>query len=213
MPDIEQIRTENSELIAKVIKRLPKITYDTVAHSLPQLFATGLLELNLLAYPPADATATTAAGIGRYLIYDNGDLENPFSIWMFAFAPKQKTCIHDHQYRGCVTVLQGPVSEKYYTPSDDGSVRLITRADRYRFHSNTDDLDDNFVHQLKRRKGLGDGVSVTLHIYNMHAHLVDQLGTISDNRNLNVIYSKAPAEQEPPPYEALYPAPVPGPVP
>lgn len=206
MPDLEQIRTKNSELITAVIKQLPDISYDTVAQSVPQFFSTGLLELNLLAYPPADATLTTAAGIGRYLIYDHGDPEHPLSIWMFAFAPRQKTCIHDHQYKGCVTVLHGLISEKYYTPSDDGSARLIARADRYRFHSNTDDLDDNFVHQLKRRKGLGDGVSVTLHIYNMDAHLVDKLGTVSDNRNLDTIYSKAPAEQDAPPYEALYPA-------
>ena len=91
---------------------------------------------------------------------------------MFAFAPRQKTLIHDHKYKGTVIVLGEPVSEKYYQPTGESSARLVDRLED-RFHSNRDDLNGIFVHQLKRRKGLSLGTSVTLHIYNMEAHLIN----------------------------------------
>lgn len=190
MPGNELIQQKNSDAIYDAIKKLEEINYDTVSELIPLLLAKGGLELDHCAYTPADPTIIEARGIGRYLIYDHFDPTNPFSIWVFALAPRQKTSIHDHQYKGTVTVLEGPVSEKYYLPTTGNFARLIDRADRYRFHSTKDNLDDTFVHQLKRRKGLGDGTSITLHIYNMEAKVITPEGGIIDNRNLNKIYIK-----------------------
>ncbi|QLZ69735.1 hypothetical protein FOLKNPGA_02533 [Legionella sp. PC1000] len=187
---IDGIKQKNRETIIKAITELDAVTYETVSTSLAQKLAEGTLKLDPSTYKPADATTVMPNGVGRYLLYDHPDKSNPFSIWVFAFAPRQKTTIHDHKYKGTVTVLEGPVSEKYYQPTSECSAQLVNRVDRYQFHSNRDDLSGVFVHQLKRRKALGEGVSVTLHIYNMEAYLVNLEGKQTDRRNLNIIYSK-----------------------
>ncbi|KTD08934.1 Cysteine dioxygenase type I [Legionella gratiana] len=186
---IELIREANREKIAKVINKLDVVDYDTVSKYLPKLLVEGSLKLDHSVYMPADPLTNLPNGVGRFLLYDH-DSSDPFSIWIFAFAPRQKTTIHDHKYKGTVTVLEGPISEKFYQPTGEKSARLVDRIDRYRFHSNGDDLKSTFVHQLKCRKGLDVGISITLHIYNMKAYLVNFDGTKIDRRNLNIIYSK-----------------------
>ncbi len=196
--------SQNREIITKAINQLDVINYETVSTSLPKQLLEGSLKLDHSVYKPA---APTTNGVGRYFLYDHPDKSNPFSIWVFAFAPRQKTTIHDHKYKGTVTVLEGPISEKYYLPTGEYTARLANRVDRYRFHSNRDDLSDVFVHQLKRRKALGEGVSVTLHIYNMEAYLVNLEGKKMDRRNLNIIYSKDKTinKENIPPYSEAYP--------
>lgn len=188
---MEEIRLSNSKAISEKIKQLAVVNYETVSELIPGLLAKGELILNPLAYIPKDPNTTECFGIGRYLIYDNPDEHNPFSIWAFAFAKGQKTPIHSHKDKGTVTVVEGIVSENYYQPnSDEHTARLISRLDRERFHTNHDDLNDEFVHQLKRKKCFGEGISVSLHIYNMSAYLVNDKGEQIENRNLGKIYTK-----------------------
>ncbi|KTC88437.1 cysteine dioxygenase [Legionella cincinnatiensis] len=186
---IEFVREANREKIVKAMNELEVVNYETVSKHLPRLLAEGALHLDHSVYTPADPSTNLPKGVGRYLLYDH-DSSNPFSIWVFAFAPRQKTTIHDHKYKGTVTVLEGPISEKFYQPTGEKSAQLVNRIDRYRFHSNSDDLTSTFVHQLKCRKGLDVTISVTLHIYNMEAYLVHFDGKKIDQRNLNIIYSK-----------------------
>lgn len=202
---IELIREENRVKLIKAIKELDLVNYDRVSECLPKLLAKGSLKLDPGAYTPFDPSTNEPHGVGRYLLYDNTS-SNPFSIWIFAFAPRQKTTIHDHAYKGTVTVLEGPVSEKFYQPSGEESAQLERRIDRYRFHSNGDDLKGTFVHQLKCRKGLGVTGSVTLHIYEMEAYKVNIDGMKIDRRNLNMIYSKdKTVHKDLPPYTKAYP--------
>jgi len=198
MPDIEHIKRENTAAISNIIHKLDVINYETVSELLPTLLATGQLKLDASVYTPADPTTIKAHGIGRHLVYEHPDQSNPLSIWVFALAPRQKTSIHDHKCDGTVTVLEGPVSEKTYETTEGNLVRRKHRTDRYRFHTNADKLNpkqdestpkDGFIHQLKRRKELGEGTSITLHIYKMEAHLVQE-GLVVDNRNLNKVYTK-----------------------
>jgi kynureninase len=185
---LEQIRHQNAEKLNEAINKLKVINYHTVSQLIPELLASEQLILDHSSYIPADANSSI--GVGRYLIYDHPDKENSFSIWAFAFAPKQKTSIHDHRYEGTVTVLNEFISEKYYKPVSDHEAALKTRCDRDQFHTNYDDLTSNFVHQLKRCKHLGEGISVTLHIYKMEATMINDSGEPRDRRNLNKIYSK-----------------------
>lgn len=200
-------RQRNSEAIVKVISNLEKVNYDTVAELLPKLLVEGTLHLDPSAYKPTDPTSRKANGIGRYLIYDHPDKTQAFSIWAFAFASQQATSIHDHLFKGTVTVLEGPISEKYYIPTEDGFAKLAKRTNRYRFHTNSDSLDSMFIHQLKRRNNFGEHISVTLHIYEMEASLVNNEGEVVDNRNLNNIYLKdtSSGKASIPPYDDEYP--------
>lgn len=178
---------DNVALISNAITTLGETTsYEVVADALPKLIARGTLCLDLSRY----ITSPNAQCANRYLLYDNPDKANPLSLWVFAFARRQKTCIHDHKYKGTVMVLQGPISEKFYNPTGNNSAQLVSRIDRHRFHTNEDDLTDTFVHQIKCRKGLGVDSSITLHIYNMEAHVVNQENERMDNRNLNTIFFK-----------------------
>lgn len=191
MSRLELARVVNSRKIDAEIKKLDVVTYETVSELIPRLLAEGKLTLDHTAYVPADITEKS--GVGRYLVYEHSDKDNPISIWTFAFASQQKTCIHDHKYKGTVTVLNGPLSEKYYTPLGDDSARLIKRTDRYSFHCNRDPLvdDGKFVHQLKRRKEFDPhDISVSLHIYNMEARFTNPDGEEQDQRNLRVAYRK-----------------------
>ncbi|MBA2711268.1 MAG: cysteine dioxygenase [Tatlockia sp.] len=183
LSDFELIKNEISKLASDP-------NYELVSDQLPRLIAEKKLILNHSDYKPADLSTVESKGIGRYLIYDHPNKSNPFSIWVFAFASKQKTSIHDHLYKGTVIVLEEPISEKFYLPTKDNKAQLIERYDRYRFHTNKDDLKGNFVHQLKRRKNLGEGISLTLHIYNMEAHHILDENQLVDRRNLNKIYLK-----------------------
>lgn len=200
----EVILASNRLAIAEAIAGLDDVSFKSIAASLPKLLAEGRLVVDTSVYT---AHASATAGASRYLLYDNQNPKDPVSIWVFALGEKQKTSIHDHSYRGAVTVLQGVVSEKYYEAESDTHARCVHRADRHRFHTSTDNLQDDFVHQLKRRKGLGEGVSVTLHIYNMSAHRLSADGEAIDNRNLNRIFEKIPTpageKDKRPPYESL----------
>ncbi len=185
-----QDKTMNYELITNEIISLgDDVTYKQVAELLPKLIADKKIVLDTSVYSPADPNTTQGNGVGRFLIYDHPDKKNPFSIWVFAFGSKQKTCIHDHQYKGTVMVLDEPISEKLYAPTHEQFAKLVERSDRYRFHTNQDDLQGHFVHQLKRRKELGEGTSHTLHIYNMEARVVN-LDNIVDRRNIKHVYFK-----------------------
>jgi predicted metal-dependent enzyme (double-stranded beta helix superfamily) len=188
---------DNAEAIIEAIGALDKIDYETVSKLLPDLLAQGKLTLDASVYEPFDPDSIEPSGIGRYLIYDNPDKENPFSIWAFALAPRQKTPIHDHKYKGTVTVLQGPVSEiQYHSTGESNFAKLVRCTDRYKFHTNRDDeLNNAYVHQLKHRKNLRSGTSVTLHIYNMEAHCINNEGIINDNRNIKITYSKIPSDK------------------
>lgn len=199
MPSTAEMRQSNSEAIKAAIHQLNVINYDTVSEHIPKLLTKGQLKLEPSAYTPVNPKQVN--DIGRYLVYDHSG-EKPFSIWAFALGPKQKTSIHDHKYRGTVTVLEGPVSEKYYRKLEENTALentalLVKRADRYRFHTNSDDLTDNFVHQLKRRIGLGqEGTSVTLHIYEMEAHLIIKDEKV-ENKNLSTIFTKVKTVNSP----------------
>lgn len=199
MPKTTFIKRKNTELIRAAIYELNDINYDSVSTLLPELLTEGKLILDSSVYTPVNPAVTDATGIGRYLVYDHPDKENPFSIWIFALAPRQKTSIHDHMYKGTVTVLQAPVTEKFYLPTTESSARRIGFLDRERFHTNKDDLKGTYVHQLKRRKAFGEGVSVTLHIYNMEAQFINEEGNTIDRRNLDKIYIKDK------PYETIDP--------
>ncbi len=188
---IERINQKNRDVIVQEINKLDVVNYDTVSQLLPKLIQQGQLTLDHSIYTPFDVTSLNSSGVGRYLVYEHLDKDNPLSIWAFAFAPRQKTSIHDHEYKGTVIVLNGPISEKYYTPNEEtGTALLHERADRHRFHSNSDNLANNLAHQLKRRKDLGEGISVTLHIYNMNAHKVTPEGETVISRNLHRLYTK-----------------------
>ncbi|MDX1837754.1 cupin domain-containing protein [Legionella taurinensis] len=188
--DIDLIHQLNVDALNKAIQTLETVTYETVSELIPRLLQEGKLNLDHSIYAPADPDVLDGRGIGRYMLYDHPDVDNPFSIWLFVLAPRQKTSIHDHLYRGTVTVLSEAVSEKYFEPSGEKTARLIGRSDRFRFHTNHDELNDGFVHQLKRRKALREGISCTLHIYEMPAYKVSMDGEKNDNRNLNRIYGK-----------------------
>lgn len=193
-----EMHQRHCDALKTAINTLHPVNYDSVSEFIPQLLEKEQLVLDAAIYPPADATVLKSSGIGRYLLYDHSDKNNPVSIWLFAFASGQKTSIHDHRYRATVTVIRGPISEKYYLPSGETRATLVAHSDRCRFHTNRDDLNDPFVHQLKRRKDAGGGVSLTLHIYEMQAHRLSMAGEKRDNRNLNRIYSKAiPPESNP----------------
>ncbi|KTD48557.1 Cysteine dioxygenase type I [Legionella rubrilucens] len=197
--DIDMIHQLNVDALKKAITTLETVTYEAVSEHLPKLLQEGELKFEHSIYMPAQPEVLDAHGIGRYMLYDHPDRDNPFSIWLFALAPRQKTTIHDHRYRGTVTVLN-EVSEKYYEPSGKKTARLTGRSDRFRFHTNHDELSDRFVHQLKRRKALGEGISCTLHIYEMPAYKITMDGEKNDNRNLKRIYGKekTPKSTHPP---------------
>lgn len=169
------------------------------------MLADGTLKLNSAAYVPVDPK--NKSGVGRYLVYQHSN--PPFSIWAFAFSEGQKTSIHDHKFKGTVTVLEGPISEKKYTPTSDKTAEIVSQADRHQFHAARDDLEDKnlTVHQLKLRKNLREpgAVSVTLHIYDMPAKQILQSegGLEVDNRNLLHIFSKSKpsTNKQKPPYE------------
>lgn len=198
---IEERRAQNTVAIIKAMSTLEDITYDSVAKLIPSMLADKSLVLDASAYIPADSSKQ---GVGRFLIYDHKDENNLFSIWAFAFAPRQKTTIHDHKYRGTVTVLEGVLSEKFYKPVDEKHAVLCARSDRYRFHMNQDNDTDNpqLAHQLKYRKEMAprDTVAVSLHIYEMAAQQKDSM---AHNRNLSHIFNKKSSEQVKPDYEAL----------
>lgn len=206
---IDSINQANSEAIKKAVSQLNEVNYDTVSQLLPRLLAEGQLVLDHSIYTPqtlnTDQEQETKI-VGRYLIYDHPDKTNPFSIWAFAFSKGLKTSIHDHKYKGTVIVLEEPISEQYYQPTGKNVARLQRRVDRYRFHSNSDDLSSPYVHQLKRRKESGEGISVTLHIYNMEAEEINVTGDTQDRRNLNQIYIKEKIQDKSsiPPYEKEY---------
>jgi kynureninase len=182
--EVDHVKELNRQTISEAIHSLQTIDYPEVSKLLPRLLAEGKLKLNTSAYKPADLTQET--GVGRHLIYDHKDSENPFSIWIFVFLRKQKTSIHDHKYKGTVTVLEGPITEKFYLPTGENTAALDKCVEREQFDTNWDDLTSSFVHQLKCRKTSNTEISMTLHIYNMRAYQCLDV----ENRNLNVIYIK-----------------------
>ncbi|CDZ76496.1 putative metal-dependent enzyme of the double-stranded beta helix superfamily protein [Legionella massiliensis] len=195
--EYQLINQMNKDLIVKAIADLEVINYESVSELLPELLASKQLKLDHSIYQPVNLATAEACGIGRFLIYDHQDEKNPFSIWVFAFAKLQKTSIHDHLYKGTVSVLQGPITEKFYQPTEGMKAKLVGCIDRPTFHTNRDDLNGFFVHQLKRRKGIEEGFSVTLHIYNMAAHVIGPDGGLTDRRNLSKIYTKdKPAKEK-----------------
>lgn len=205
----ETVNLQNTQAIEAEIFQLDEISYETVSALLPGLIAEGKLKLDHSIYVPHNSLLYHKKGVGRYLIYDYPDKTNPFSIWAFALAPRQKTSIHDHKYKGTVVVLEGPVTEKFYQPTVENRARLFSRKDRHSFHYNSDNLsetEDLFVHQLKCRKDLNVDRSITLHIYNMEAQTLGQDGVLVDNRNLNITYTKEKTDKRThPDYEQEYP--------
>lgn len=202
MPEPNEIREENKKRIKKVIEQLKIENFDDAVAVIPPMLAKKELDLEDSAYTCADKETYSENGVNRFLVYDHPDKENPFSIWVFSFAPEQKTKIHDHKYECSVTVLsKHPVSEKFFLPTGQVSethvplAKQINSIDRYRFHSNCDRLDRPEAHQLKNTKHLGEGAGITLHIYRMEAHVVKE-GIESDNRNLNIIYQKGKQPEE-----------------
>ncbi len=93
-------------------------------------------------------------------------------------------------------MLSDVVSEKYYEPISERKAQRRARVDRYKFHTNQDNLEETFVHQLKCRKGLGKASSVTLHIYNMEAHTLNLQSEIVDQRNLDTIFEKVRSDEK-----------------
>lgn len=203
MPKTEHIKRKNSKAVLAEINKLDIINYDTVAQILPLLLKEGSLKLDTSVYTPADNATYNAQGLNRYLVYDNPDSSNPFSIWVFAFNSQQKTSIHDHKYKGSVTVIDGEVTEKYYKPIDNTQAISQGRIDMYTFFTSRDDFKQPFVHQLKRCKSLGLGSSATLHIYNMPAHDINDKGDQIDRRNLDRLYTKFKEQDENSPSPSL----------
>jgi kynureninase len=173
--------TSNADKIMEALAGLD-ICYGTVSKIIPQMLAAGTLTLDLASFVPENSA--TPNGFGRYLVFDNNDLSNPVSIWAFAFAPGQKTCIHDHLYSCTVTVLTGIISEKFYQlEPDEINAKPMRGVHRAQFDTTEDTLgDDNIVHQLKNRQveksypspltEAEHGLTVTLHIYEMPAFKV-----------------------------------------
>ncbi|MDR3504028.1 MAG: cysteine dioxygenase [Legionella sp.] len=182
--EVDHVKELNKQAISKAIHSLDVINYQKVSELLPKLIVEGKLKLNTSAYKPEDPTKSTC--VGRHLIYDHQDGENPFSIWVFVFLRKQKTLIHDHKFKGTVTVLEGPITEKFYLPTGENTAALDKCVEREQFDTNRDDLQGSFVHQLKCRKTSRTEISMTLHIYEMRAYQCLDV----QNRNLNVIYIK-----------------------
>lgn len=199
---IEERLARNREAIKKAISSLETVNYESVARLIPMMLAEKSLELDASVYTAAHPHEKY--GVGRYLIYDHKDEKNPVSIWVFAFAPQQKTSIHDHKYRGTVTVLQGILSEKFYIPTEDQKAVLCARFDRYRFHMSRDEGNDNppKVHQLKYRKQMVEAgsVAVSLHIYEMPAFQKDSKIV---NRNILSMFTKKPSTELKPDYQSL----------
>lgn len=182
--EIDHTKLQNKQVISEAINSLEIINYETVSELIPRLFTEGKLAFKTSAYKAEHLNPDM--GIARHLIYEHNDPDNPFSIWIFVLLRKQKTSIHDHKYKGTVTVLEGPVTEKFYLPTGENTAALSKSIEREQFHTNSDDLKSTFVHQLKCRKTSNTGISMTLHIYNMRAYQCLDV----ENRNLNVIYSK-----------------------
>lgn len=193
---IEAINSFNSALVQDALEQLEIVNYDTASQHLPLLIAEHKLQFDCSRYVPAEPGNHDNSLIARYLIYDHPDPNNPFSIWIFAFAPRQKTSIHDHIYKGTVMVLHGMISEKFYMPTEDNTAQLVKRFDRDCLDIKSDNLDDTvdiqYAHQLKRRKHFGLGTSLTLHIYNMKAKMVNSSGETVNARNVNRIFNKKP---------------------
>lgn len=189
---IETMKKNNEERIENSIKNIPNANYENIARLLPELIAQQKLILDISIYAPHDAEEYAQKGVKRYCLYNHPDKENPCSIWIFAFASCQKTTIHDHKYKASVMILEGPVTERLYTPVPNGQAMnnqypavLCERTDRFNFHLNQDKPDDKIVHQLKRRKAFGENqTSRSLHIYNMEAYEVDA----SYRRNINQLF-------------------------
>lgn len=190
MTNEDDLKINNTAQIIRAIKQLNEVSYETVSQLIPTLLAKGLITLDTSAFIPADSSIKEAEGVGRHLIYDHEDKKNPFSIWVFAFAPGQKTSIHDHKYKGTVTVLNGPISEKYYLPTSENTASIFRRANRNTFHTNVDNLSNLFVHQLKNRQDESKGVILTLHIYAMEAKMLNSQKMLVDRRNFDSIYTK-----------------------
>jgi kynureninase len=181
----------NTLAIQKAISLFEEVTYETVSTLIPQMLANKSLIIDASAYYPDDLHNEN--GVGRFLIYEHQEHGNQFSIWAFAFAPEQKTCIHAHRYRGTVTVLQNILSEKYYTLVDKDNAVLSEQNDRLPFHTNHDNMDIlDRAHQLEYRKSQASPgtVAVSLHIYDMPAYKsADQ-----HNRNLLRSFDKEPLD-------------------
>lgn len=193
--EVDHAKESNKQAISEAIHSLDLIDYTEVSKLLPRLLVEDKLKLNTSAYKPEDLTKDN--GVSRHLIYDHNDSKNPFSIWVFVFLRKQKTSIHDHKYKGTVTVLEGPITEKFYLPTGKNTAALAQCVERQQFDTNWDDLTGSFVHQLKCKKTSSTEISMTLHIYNMRAYQCLDV----ENRNLNVIYikdktKKAPVDSE-----------------
>ena len=202
MTEPNEIREENNKRVKDVIERLRIKNFEDAVAIIPSMLTKKELEIDDSAYTCADQETYFESGVNRFLMYDNLDKENPFSIWIFSFAPHQKTKIHDHKYECSVTVLsQHPITEKFFLPTGQLSktsvplARRINSIDRYRFHCNWDRLSGVEAHQLKNTKHLGEGAGITMHIYHMEAHLVKE-GIKLDNRNLNIIYQKEDKNEE-----------------
>ncbi|MFJ1267611.1 cysteine dioxygenase [Legionella lytica] len=187
--EIDHTKLHNKQVISEAINSLEIINYETVSEVIPRLLTEGKLAFNTSAYKPENLTLDM--GIARHLIYEHNDPDDPFSIWVFVLLRTQKTSIHDHKYKGTVTVLEGPVTEKFYLPTGENTAAFSKSIEREQFNTNSDDLRSTFVHQLKCRKTSSTGISMTLHIYNMRAYQCLDI----ENRNLNVIYIKDKTKQ------------------
>lgn len=190
MTNEEDIKKDHAAIIKRSISHLDKVSYETVSKLIPQLLAKGIIALDTSSFIPVDSSIKEPQGVGRFLIYDHDDKNNPFSIWIFAFAPGQKTSIHDHKYKGTVMVLNGPISEKYYLPTSENTASIFRRANRNTFHTNVDNLTSVFVHQLKNRQDADKGIILTLHIYAMEAQMINDQDERVDRRNFDTIYIK-----------------------
>jgi predicted metal-dependent enzyme (double-stranded beta helix superfamily) len=202
MMEPNEIREENNKRIKKIIEQFGITNFEDAVAIIPSMLTKKELEIDDSAYTCADEETYSESGVNRFLMFDNPNKENPFSIWIFSFAPHQKTKIHDHKYECSVSVLsKHPITEKFFHPTGQLSkthiplAKRINSIDRYRFHTNCDRLSKVQPHQLKNTKHLGEGTSITMHIYHMEAHLIKD-GIELDNRNLNIIYQKEEQNEE-----------------
>lgn len=187
----------NERAITDALSSLQEINYKTASVSIPTMLASGKFDASV--YTPADSTTTEAKGIGRHLVFDNPDPDDPLSMFVFAFGPGQKTPIHDHNVECTVTVIDGVISEIYYKQIGDSNfAKLESCADRATFDIKRDDLDglEALIHQLKRCKYYGDGISRTFHIYKMRAKDIDFNGNEIVNRNVNRTYEKYTSDKK-----------------
>ncbi|MFN7039493.1 MAG: hypothetical protein ACK4OM_08035 [Alphaproteobacteria bacterium] len=178
----EKVIKENKAIISQAINQIfesnkfnDKIDPRTqIFHELIELLKNKKIKLELSVYEAFNSE--DAGGFGRYNIYNFKNEHYEFSLWMFAFAPGNKTVIHDHIVSCITTILsEQTLTEKLYkiASSEENKVeRNPLKKERIK-HSINEDIIDNkatineeeiFIHSIKNMPNSKD-TGVSMHMY------------------------------------------------